>query len=272
MTNILQEIYQYKLIEVRNHKKQISVQQICDKIDCDRQILDFIAALTAKNVANQNALICEVKKASPSKGVIRKDFDPVKIAKIYQESGAACVSVLTDEKYFQGHSDHLAQIRQNIDLPILRKDFIVDEYQIYEAKMIGADCILLIVAMLDDEKLLQLEDVALKAGLSVLIEVHDEEEFNRALKMQSKLIGVNNRNLKTLEVDINNSINLAKNAPEDYILVGESGVKSPADLVKLNEAGIQSFLIGEHFMLQDDISSEVGRFIPQGGAALMRRK
>lgn len=261
MANILQEIYQHKLVEVRNRKKLVSTQQICDQIDCDRNILDFADALKSKNQEGQNALICEVKKASPSKGVIRSDFDPVQIAKTYQNAGASCISVLTDEKYFQGHNDFLAQIRQNVNIPILRKDFMVDEYQIYEAKMLGADCILLIVAMLEDEKLLQLEDVALKAGLSVLIEVHDEEELNRALKMQSKLIGVNNRNLKTLKVDVNNSINLAKNIPDDYVLVGESGIKSQTDLVKLNEVGIQSFLIGEHFMLQSDIASAVEEFI-----------
>jgi indole-3-glycerol phosphate synthase len=261
MANILQEIYQYKLIEVRNRKKQLPTQQICDRIDCDRKILDFAGALKSKNQEGQNALICEVKKASPSKGVIRADFDPVQIAKIYQEAGAACISVLTDEKYFQGHNDFLAQIRQNVNIPILRKDFMVDEYQIYEAKMLGADCILLIVAMLEDEKLLQLEDAALKAGLAVLIEVHDEEELNRALKMQSKLIGVNNRNLKTLTVDINNSVELAKNVPQDYLLVGESGIKSKEDIAKLNNNGIRSFLIGEHFMLQKNIEKAVREFV-----------
>ncbi len=261
MANILQEIYQHKLVEVRTRKKQTSVQQICDQIDCNRQILDFATALKEKNKQSQNAIICEVKKASPSKGIIRADFDPVQIAKTYQEAGAACISVLTDEKYFQGHNDFLAQIRQNVNIPILRKDFMVDEYQIYEAKMLGADCILLIVAMLEDERLLQLEDVALKAGLSVLIEVHDEEELNRALKMQSKLIGVNNRNLKTLTVDINNSVNMAKNVPQDYVLVGESGIKSKQDIAKLNNRGVKSFLIGEHFMLQSDIEKAVREFI-----------
>ncbi len=259
--NILQEIYQHKLIEVRNRKKHTPVEAICKKIDCKRQILDFAGALKAKNAQNQNALICEIKKASPSKGLIRADFDPVKIAKTYQKAGAACISVLTDEKYFKGSLENLAAVRKATTLPILRKDFIADAYQIYEAKLAGADCILLIVAMLDDEKLLELEEIAINSGLSVLIEVHSEEELKRALKMQSKLIGINNRNLKTLKVDINTSINLAKQIPDDRIIIGESGIKSRSDIEKLNAGGINSFLIGEHFMLSDDIGDEVKKFL-----------
>lgn len=259
--NILEEIYQHKLIEVRNRKKQISVDEICEKIDCNRQILDFTAALKAKNAANQNALICEVKKASPSKGLIRADFDAANLAKTYEQSGAACISVLTDEKYFSGSLDDLAAVRNSVNLPILRKEFMVDPYQIYEAKLHGADCILLIVAMLSDAKLHELEEVALKSGLCVLIEVHNQEELDRALKMQSKLIGINNRNLKTLQIDINTSIELAKKIPDGYTIIGESGVKSRADIEKLNDAGIKSFLIGEYFMLQDNISAKVEEFL-----------
>ena len=261
MANILQEIYQHKLIEVRNRKKNLSVEQICQKTDCDRVILDFSQALKVANSSGKNALICEVKKASPSKGLIREDFDAAKLAKIYEKSGATCISVLTDEKYFSGSLGDLKAVRNSVNLPILRKDFIVDAYQIYEAKLYGADCILLIVAMLNDEKILELEDIALKAGLSVLIEVHDEEELNRALKMQSKLIGINNRNLKTLEVDVNTSVELVKLVPQGYVIIGESGIKSRKDIEKLNNAGIKSFLIGEHFMLSSDISSEVKKFI-----------
>lgn len=259
--NILEEIYQHKLIEVRNRKKQVSVDEICEKIDCNRQILDFSAALKAKNAANQNALICEVKKSSPSKGLIRQDFDAANLAKIYEQSGAACISVLTDEKYFSGSLSDLASVRKSVNIPVLRKEFMVDPYQIYEAKLHGADCILLIVAMLSDDKLHQLEEVALDAGLSVLIETHNQDELNRALKMQSKLIGINNRNLKTLQIDINTSIELVKQIPDDYLVIGESGIKSRSDIEKLNDAGIKSFLIGEYFMLQDDISSKVKEFL-----------
>lgn len=261
MKNILSEIYEHKLIEVRNRKKQTSVEDICREIDCDRVILDFRAALRSKAYSGGNALICEIKKASPSKGLIRSDFDAAKIAKIYEESGAACISVLTDERYFSGSSEDLVAVRRAVDLPILRKDFIVDSYQIYEAKLHGADCILLIVAMLDDKKLLELEDVALKAGLSVLIEVHSEEELTRAIKLQSKLIGINSRNLKTMKVDLNTAIDLASKVPEGYVVIGESGIKSRSDIEKLNAAGINSFLIGEHFMLQSDIGSAVKGFL-----------
>lgn len=258
MPNILEQIYQHKLIEVRNKKKQTALQEICAKLKCSEPTnRDFYAALKEKNDRNETAFICEIKKASPSRGIIRQDFDAVEIAKIYETSGATCMSILTDEKYFSGLDQYLANVRAITDIPLLRKDFIVDNYQIYEAKMLGADCILLIVAMLDDAKLRELEDCALGLGLSVLIEVHDEEELARALKMKSKLLGINNRNLKTLTVDLNNSVVLSKLVPSDYVLVGESGIKTAQDIAMLKNVGINCFLIGEHFMNQDDIASAV---------------
>jgi len=262
MPNILEEIYQHKLIEVRNKKKQTSLQAICAKLKCSEPTnRDFYGALKAKDDKNETAFICEIKKASPSRGIIRQDIDAVEIAKIYEKSGASCMSILTDEKYFAGSDQYLANVRAVTDIPLLRKDFIVDNYQIYEAKMLGADCILLIVAMLDDAKLQALENCALELGLSVLIEVHDEAELNRALKMKSKLLGINNRNLKTLEVDLNNSVTLSKLVPDDYVLVGESGIKTSQDIQMLKDVGINCFLIGEHFMNQDDIGQAVTQIL-----------
>lgn len=257
MKNILEEIRQHKVIEVRNRKKEISLQEICKKIKCSDAPKDFAKALMDKAKDVGMALICEVKKASPSHGLIRADFDHIQVARDYENAGAACLSVLTDEKYFMGSNQYLQEIRAVSNLPILRKDFMVDPYQIYEAKMLGADCILLIVAMLDDEKLVELEQCAFDLGLSVLIEVHNEEELQRVSKLKSKLIGINNRNLKTLKVNLQTSIELSKQVPQGYILVGESGIKSRSDIETLQKCGINHFLIGEHFMRQEDIVSAV---------------
>ncbi|MBP7709608.1 MAG: indole-3-glycerol phosphate synthase TrpC [Rickettsiales bacterium] len=253
MKNILEEIYQHKLVEVRNRKKELSVQEICARTKCLEKPKDFFGALKKKNDAAEIGLICEIKKASPSHGLIREDFDHIQIAKDYAKAGATCLSILTDEKYFQGKSEYLQQVRAISPLPILRKDFMVDTYQIYEAKMLGADCILLIVAMLDDAKLQELEQCAFDAGLSVLIEVHSEEELQRASKLKSKLLGINNRDLKTLKVDLQTSLFLSEQVPSDYVLISESGIKDALDIDLLQQAGINCFLIGEHFMRQKDI-------------------
>jgi indole-3-glycerol phosphate synthase len=258
MKNILAEIYQHKLAEVRNRKKKISVQDICNKTKCqDLVIKDFFAALKKKDDAVEIGLICEIKKASPSHGIIRQDFDHVQIAKDYIEAGATCLSILTDEKYFMGKDQYLTDVAKFSGVPILRKDFMVDTYQIYEAKMLGASCILLIVAMLDDEKLRELEQCALDIGLSVLIEVHNAEELQRASKLKSKLIGINNRDLKTLKVNIETSILLCEQVPQDYVLVSESGITDVLDISLLQQAGINCFLIGEHFMRQKNIVDAV---------------
>lgn len=258
MNNILQQIYEHKLIEVRNSKKKLAVSQICDRINCGNyQEFNFFKALENKVKNNKIGLIAEIKKASPSNGIIRQNFNHIEIAKDYASAGATCLSILTDNKYFMGSDQYLQEVRAISQLPILRKDFIIDSYQIYEAKMLGANCILLIVAMLDDNKLKELEQCALDAGLSVLIEVHNEQELQRASKLKSKLIGINNRNLKTLEVNINTAQKLASQVPSDYLLIGESGIKSPSDLKLLQEAGINCFLIGEYFMRQNNIAKAV---------------
>lgn len=254
MKNILEEIYQLKLVEVRNRKKELSVQEICQRSKCLREkSKSFFTTLQEKNDKVEIGLICEIKKASPSHGLIREDFNHIEIAQEYAEGGASCLSILTDEKYFMGKNQYLQEVRAISNLPILRKDFMVDTYQIYESKMLGADCILLIVAMLDDAKLAELEQCAFDAGLSVLIEVHDEAELQRASKLKSKLLGINNRDLKTLKVDLQTSLFLSEQVPSDYVLVSESGIKDALDIDLLQQAGINCFLIGEHFMRQKNI-------------------
>lgn len=254
MKNILEEIYQHKLVEVRNRKKDLPLQKICSQLKClENRSKDFFGLLQKKSENAEVAIIAEIKKASPSHGLIREDFNHLEIAKIYEQSGASCLSVLTDEKYFMGADRYLQEVRAISTLPILRKEFMLDCYQVYEAKMLGADCILLIMAMLEDQKLHELEECALSLGLSVLIEVHNEEELQRASKLKSKLLGINNRDLKTLKVNIETSLLLSEQAPADYVLVSESGIKDWLDIDLLQQAGINCFLIGEHFMRQKDI-------------------
>ncbi|HEY5297643.1 MAG TPA: indole-3-glycerol phosphate synthase TrpC [Verrucomicrobiae bacterium] len=207
------------------------------------------------------ALIAEVKKASPSAGIICKDFDPVKIAKEYEAAGASCLSVLTDEKFFQGSLDYLRQIRAAVKIPLLRKDFIIDERQILEAIEWGADAILLIVAILTDAQLQKFHSLATEAGLAVLIEVHDEEELERALKIGAQLIGVNNRDLKTFKVDLATTENLAKKIGADKILVAESGIQSRADVERLKKCGAKAILVGESLMKNGDIKTKVRELI-----------
>ena len=262
--NILEQIYQDKLVEVRTKKKQKSAHEICQEINCAKsRPKDFINAIEQKLAKNQVVIIAEVKKASPSKGIIRADFNPVSIAKTYQNSGAACLSVLTDEKYFMGKNEYLSQIRQNVDLPILRKDFIIDPYQIWEAKLIGADCILLIMAMLDEAQAIELEQVAIEAGLAVLIEIHDEEDLLKALKLKSRLIGINNRNLKTFATSLETSKNLAPKIPQNKIIICESGIDCKKDILEIQKIGIHCFLIGEFLMRQDDIGQALKELFPE---------
>lgn len=213
----------------------------------------FINAL--KNRAPEPALIAEVKKASPSKGVIREDFDAVEIAKIYESNGAACLSVLTDEKYFQGHDDYLRAIRGAVSLPLLRKDFMIDPYQVYEARAMGADCILLIMASLSDTQAKDLYALATELGLDTLFEVHDEYELVRALALSPQMVGVNNRNLKTLDVDLGVGLNLAASMPDDILKVAESGIGDYETLESFQSAGFGAFLIGESLMREADIGA-----------------
>lgn len=214
----------------------------------------FARALRAK-ADDGIALIAEIKKASPSKGLIRKDFDPAAHARAYQAGGATCLSVLTDAPYFQGHEDHLREARAACDLPVLRKDFMVDPWQVTEARAMGADAILIIVAALDDGAMHEIEDAARLLDLDVLVEVHDRAELERAMRLQTPVIGINNRNLKTFETDLGITEQLAKYVPSDVLLVCESGIRSPLDITRMVDHGVRAFLVGETMMRQADVEA-----------------
>lgn len=224
------------------------------RADAESRVLtrDFVGAMRAKIVAGLPAVIAEVKKASPSKGVLRADFIPADIAQSYAEHGAACLSVLTDQPFFQGSVDYLKQARASCDLPVLRKDFMVDPYQVYEARAMGADCILLIAACLDDAQMQSLEALAMSLDMAVLVEVHDGAELQRALQLKTPLLGINNRNLKTFEVSLDTTLGLLKDVPAGHLLVTESGISTVADVQRMRAAGVQAFLVGEVFMRADE--------------------
>jgi indole-3-glycerol phosphate synthase len=248
MSDILQKITATKLDEVQLLKSRKSLEAV--RADAMGRVLtrDFEAALRAKIAQGLSGVIAEVKKASPSKGILREPFFPADIAQSYAEHGAACLSVLTDQVYFQGCVDYLKQARASCDLPVLRKDFLVDAYQVYESRAMGADCILLIVTILSDAQLKEFELIARCLDMAVLVEVHDEQEMERALALKTALIGVNNRDLKTFKVDLETTLNLQKMVPQDKLLVTESGIAGADDVKRLRDAGVHAFLVGEAFM------------------------
>ena len=248
MSDILQKIVETKRVEVAAGIKRMPLAAM--RADAESRVLtrDFVGALRGKIAAGAPAVIAEVKQASPSKGVLRPDYWPADIAQSYAEHGAACLSVLTDQDYFQGAIDHLKQARASCMLPVLRKDFIVDPWQIYQSRAIGADCILLIAACLDDTQMADFEVAARRLDMAVLVEVHDAAELDRALRLKTPLIGVNNRNLRTFEVTLDTTLSLRAAVPTDRILVAESGIATRADVQRLRDGGVPAFLVGEAFM------------------------
>ncbi len=250
--DILQKIIHTKLEEIAQRSSCVTLEQLKQQVKSADAVRGFTQALLNKNASHQSAVIAEIKKASPSKGVIRESFNPAEIARSYAEGGAACLSILTDEQYFQGHTDYLVEARSACNLPVIRKDFIIDDYQVYEARAMSADCILLIVAALNDEQLVHLHQLALNLGMDVLVEVHNEEEMKRALALNLTMVGINNRNLKTFETSLYTTINLKPLVPEDCLLVTESGILSAQDVLFMRDHQIDAFLVGEAFMRAED--------------------
>jgi indole-3-glycerol phosphate synthase len=255
MSDILNKIVAAKHEEVAAKLRKKSLAVV--RADAESRVLtrDFVGAMRDKIAAGQAAVIAEIKKASPSKGVLRENFIPADIAQSYAEFGATCLSVLTDESFFQGSIDSLKQARASCQLPVLRKDFIVDAYQVFESRAMGADAILLIAACLDDAQMTQFEAIARSLDMAVLVEVHDAAELARALKLKTPLIGINNRNLRTFEVTLATSEKLAPMMPQDRLKVGESGIFTPDDLARLERVGISTFLVGESLMRQADVTT-----------------
>ena len=250
--NILDKIVAVKREEIAAASKKLPLEAM--RADAESRVLtrSFEDAMRRKIAAGKAAVIAEVKKASPSKGVLRADFIPADIAQSYAEHGAACLSVLTDRQFFQGGPNFLKQARASCDLPVLRKDFIVDPYQVYESRAMGADCILLIAACLDDAQMADLEAIARGLDMAVLVEVHDGAELQRALKLKTALVGINNRNLRTFDVSLDTTLALLPEVPKDKLLVTESGILQPADVQRMRAAGVHAFLVGEAFMRAED--------------------
>ena len=250
--DILIKILDRKREEIEERSDSVSLSELKDRIESASSPRGFVSAIETKISLGQPAVIAEIKKASPSKGVIRHDFDPVAIAQSYEKGGAACLSVLTDVDFFQGSDAYLLLAREACSLPVIRKDFIIDPYQVYEARAISADCILLIVAALTDDQLKELSQLAAELGLDVLVEVHDEQELDRALQLDTRLIGINNRNLRTFEVSLQTTIDLLPKIPDDRIVVTESAIHKPEDVALMRQHNVNTFLVGEAFMRADN--------------------
>ena len=255
MSDVLRKICADKLGHVARRKSETPLSLLLEIVRAEARPRGFHRHLAEAAERAGIALICEIKKASPSKGLIRANFDPAQLARDYLRGGATCLSVLTDEPYFQGHDSYLRLVRAAVDLPALRKDFMLDPYQIVESRALGADCVLLIMAALEDGQAAELESAAMALGMDVLIEVHDGSELDRALRLTSPLIGINNRNLKTLQVDLATTEELAARVPDDRLLVAESGLYSAADIARMRAVGASVFLIGESLMRQQDVAA-----------------
>lgn len=250
--DILVKILERKHQEIAERSATVSIDALKEQCKSADAVRGFIQSIINKINNQQPAVIAEIKKASPSKGILRENFKPAEIARSYAEYGAACLSVLTDKDFFQGHEDYLKQARAACELPVIRKDFIIDPYQVYEARAINADCILLIVAVLDDENLQLLFELAHKLGMDVLMEVHDRQEMQRALKTGAKLIGINNRNLRTFETSLDTTLSMLDMVSSDHILVTESGIHTKDDVQLMRDNNVNSFLVGEAFMRADN--------------------
>lgn len=259
MADILKRILAVKNEEIARAKRAKPLNTVRKEAMSAPPPRNFSGALRSKIAGGSSAVIAEIKKASPSRGVLRESFDAASIAQSYQRHGAACVSVLTDEQFFQGTLDDLRQVRAACTLPVLRKDFMIDDYQVLEARAAGADCILLIVAALDDATMRALEAAAHELGMAVLVEAHDRAELERALRLETPLIGINNRNLRTFETRLETTLGLLDRVPKDRIVVTESGILSPADVATLRAGGVACFLVGEAFMRVPDPGVELAR-------------
>lgn len=257
---VLRKIIARKWEEIAERKKTTSLADLKARAAEQPAARGFVNAIESKIAQGKSGVIAEIKKASPSKGVIREHFVPAEIARSYEQGGAACLSVLTDIDFFQGADEYLQQARAAVSLPVIRKDFLVDEYHIYEARALGADCVLLIVSALETEKLKELNSLANEIGLDVLVEVHDEKELDIALELPNKLIGINNRNLHTFDVTLDTTYNLLNKIGKDRIVVTESGILAPADVQAMRAKNVNAFLVGEAFMRADEPGVALAKF------------